>query len=357
MQSKIAVMLFALGLGAAGATAVGVGPSQAGMFDGVEIRVASYGGKWRNLIESTVGQAFAAEGGKLVYVAGSPAPNVAKLIASRGSEPPFDLMETLDDFLDALDSRGYLDEIDLSKIPNAAFLAEQDKSKSWVKTWTTQSAIIYNKEQFKKNGIPVPTKYADLKHAKLQGRISIPDIAGGGIMPCIVGMALEGGGDESNIDPALELIASLDIKAFWKSSSSLQTLFKSGDVWAACAGVHNVGRLMGVVPMWASHIEVKPGIFGVLKQGWLVKIKGGKNDKARDWIINEFLSEKHQRGITKGWLLPSREDILADFAKDPEKAFMRLKPDQVKNMYTIDFSKVDRTVYTERWNRKVISGQ
>ena len=103
-----------------------------------------------------------------------------------------------------------------------------------------------------------------------------------------------------------------------------------------------MGRLLGVAPLWATHVEVKPGIHGVLKQGWLVKIKGGKNDAARDWIVNHFISEAHQRGVMKGWLLSSREDILADFAKDPSMSFMRLKPDEVKNMYSIDFAKVDR---------------
>ena len=216
----------------------------------------------------------------MVYVAGSPSPNFGKLVASRGAEPPFDLMETTDDFLPPLATKGYLDEIDFGKVPNASALAEQDKSKHWVKTWTTQSAIIYNTEKFKEHGIPAPKTYADLKHPKLQGKISVPDIAGGGVMPCLVGMALEGGGDESNIDPALDLIASLEVKAFWKSNSALRTLLKSGDVWAACAGVHTMGRLLGVAPLWATHAEVKPGIFGVLKQGWLVKIKGGKNDAA-----------------------------------------------------------------------------
>tara|TARA_B100000029_G_scaffold459714_1_gene490105 strand:+ start:1798 stop:2865 length:1068 start_codon:yes stop_codon:yes gene_type:complete len=354
VKFKFSVCAFAASL-AVGALSP-FGPTQAGQFDGIEVRVASYGGKWRNLIESTVGKAFAAEGGKMVYVAGSPAPNMAKLIASRGSEPPFDLWETLDDFLVPLAERNYLDEINLNNIPNASVLAEQDKSKYWVRTWATQSAVIYNKEKFEQNGIPFPKRYADLKHAKLQGKISIPDISGGGIMPCLIGMALEMGGSETNINPALEFISGLDIKAYWKSNSALQTLFKSGDVWAGCAGVHTVGRLMKVVPMWATHVEVKPGTFGVLKQGWLVKIKGGKNDKARDWIINKFLSEEHQRGVTKGWLLPSREDILAEFAKDPEKGFMRLTPDEVKNMYSIDFSKVNRTEYTESWNRKVLSG-
>ena len=356
MNSTTALRLSAAGLVAAGLAAAAPGPAAAGMFDGVEVRVASFGGKWRNLIESTVGEAFAAEGGKMVYVAGSPSPNFGKLVASRGAEPPFDLMETTDDFLPPLLAKGWLDEIDYGRVPNASALAERDRSKHWVKTWTTQSAIIYNTEKFKEHGIPVPVKYADLKHPKLQGKISVPDIAGGGVMPCLVGMALEGGGDESNIDPALDLIASLDVKAFWKSNSALRTLLKSGDVWAACAGVHTMGRLLGAAPLWATHVEVKPGVFGVLKQGWLVKIKGGKNDAARDWIVNRFISERHQRGVMKGWLLSSREDVLASYASEPGMDFMRLKPDEVANMYSIDFSKVDRTVYTEKWNRKVSAG-
>ena len=96
MKSQTAIKLFAVGLVAAGVTAVDVKPSVAGMFDGVEVRVASFGGKWRKLIESTVGAAFAKEGGKMVYVAGSPSPNFAKLIAARGSEHPFDMMEPPD---------------------------------------------------------------------------------------------------------------------------------------------------------------------------------------------------------------------------------------------------------------------
>jgi spermidine/putrescine-binding protein len=356
MKSQPVLKLFAVGLIAAGITAADVKPSVAGMFDGVEVRVASFGGKWRKLIESTVGEAFAKEGGKMVYVAGSPSVFFSQLIASRGSEPPFDLMETMDDFLPPLMAKGYLDELNYDKMSNASALPSQNKGKHWVKTWVTQGSIIYNTEKFKEHGIPVPKKYADLKHPKLQGKISIPDIAGGGVMPCLVGMALEGGGDETNIEPALDLIASLDVKAFWKGNSGLRTLLKSGDVWVACAGVHTMGRLLGVAPLWATHVEVKPGIFGVLKQGWLVKIKGGKNDAARDWIANYFISKEHQEGVMKGWLLSSRTDVLAEYATRPGMDFMRLKPDEVKNMYSIDYSKVDRSTYTEKWNRKISGG-
>ena len=76
MKSKTAVRLLAAGLVAAGVVAADSKPSVAGMFDGVEVRVASFGGKWRKLIESTVGEAFAKEGGKMIYVAGSPSPEL-----------------------------------------------------------------------------------------------------------------------------------------------------------------------------------------------------------------------------------------------------------------------------------------
>jgi putative spermidine/putrescine transport system substrate-binding protein len=346
--------LFAAGAIVAAASAVAPAPADAaGRFEGQQVRVATFGGSWRDLIMSTVGEMLKAEGGELVIVAGQPADTMAKLIAARGAEPPFDLMETTDDFLPALESKGYLDEIPLGGIANAGKLVDADKSKLWVKTWTTQEGIIYNTEKFKENGIPAPKKYADLANPKLAGRVSIPDISGGGAVPCLVGMAVEMGGDEANIDPALDFVQKLDIKAFWRSNSNLQQLFTSGDVWAACGAVHTIARLQGKVPLWSTMVEVKPGTFGVLKQGWLARVKGGKNAAAQEFVINAFLSDEHQRGILKGGLLPASKSILAELATDPDKGYMRRTPEEIATMYQVDYAKVERTDYNREWSKRV----
>ena len=69
--------------------------SQAAEFDGVTLRIATFGGSWKQNIEDVIGPKFAALGGKLEFVTGSPQSNLAKLIAGRGTAP-FDVMEVLD---------------------------------------------------------------------------------------------------------------------------------------------------------------------------------------------------------------------------------------------------------------------
>ncbi|HKI81005.1 MAG TPA: extracellular solute-binding protein, partial [Pseudodesulfovibrio sp.] len=298
-------------------------------FAGITVRMATFGGKWRDLIMANVGKAFADKGGKLEVFAGQPGDNVAKLIMARGAAPPYDLLEAVDNFLPALEHGGFIEPMDLDKIPNKSYLAKNDYDKFKLKTWTTESAVLYNTEKFKQEGIPAPKTYDDLLNPKLRGHVSYPDIGGGGAIPCIVGAALTHGGDESNIDPGLEFIRKLHVKAFWKSSSELQTLFKSGDIWAACAGVHNIPRLHGAVPLWATHVEVKPGRVGITKEGWMVMVKGGKNREAAEWVINNYLGVAHQTAIAKGGLLPSNQQVLAAMAKDPKLGYMRLKPDEL----------------------------
>src|SRR5271169_1795116 len=93
-------------------------PVTAGQFDGVTVRLATFGGIWRDIVEENVGRAFAAEGGKIEYVLGQPANNMAKLIAARGQEPPFEIYETMDNFLPQLAAGGFLGKIDLAQVPN-----------------------------------------------------------------------------------------------------------------------------------------------------------------------------------------------------------------------------------------------
>src|ERR1700677_1829499 len=70
------------------ALVLGSAPAFAGQFDGVTVRLATFGGNWRDIVEAHVGKAFEAEGGKIEYVLGQPAQNMAKLIAARGQPAP-----------------------------------------------------------------------------------------------------------------------------------------------------------------------------------------------------------------------------------------------------------------------------
>ena len=68
------------------------GAASAGQFDGVTVRFGTFGGKWRDIVQAHVVPAFDAEGGKIEFILGQPANNMAKLIAARGQEAPFDML-------------------------------------------------------------------------------------------------------------------------------------------------------------------------------------------------------------------------------------------------------------------------
>ena len=92
-------------------------PAFAGQFDGVTLRVGTWGGSWKANMEELIVPKFEAEGGKIEFVTGSPQANFAKLVAARGNAP-FDLMEVLDAQVADMLELDYLQNLDLSKIPN-----------------------------------------------------------------------------------------------------------------------------------------------------------------------------------------------------------------------------------------------
>jgi putative spermidine/putrescine transport system substrate-binding protein len=342
------------GLAAAFATAAMASPVHAGQFDGVTVRIGTFGGKWRDVVDTYVTKEFEKEGGRIEYVLGQPANNMAKLIASRGQEPPFDILETMDNFLPQLTAGAFLDTIDLSKVPNTTQLDKSMFDTGKVRIWITEEGVIYNKTKFAEAGLSAPERYGDLANPKLKGKVSLPDITAAGAIPAVVGMSYEAGGSEADIGPGIELVKKIAPASFWSSSSNLQTQLANGDVWAAAAQAGNVQRLKGKVDLAIAFPPVTAGKSGVLKQGYLVKIKGARNAKALEWIIDRFLSEPMQiASLTEAGQVPVHKDALAHLQKNPDYSFLRLSAEEFGKMYSVDFSKVNEATYVQRWNRSI----
>ena len=89
-------------------------------FDGVTIRVATWGGSWRDRMQELIGAEFEKRGGKVEYVIGNALENFNKLIAARGQKPPFDVMEFQSDLWKPLLDAGFLAPLPFAKLPNAA---------------------------------------------------------------------------------------------------------------------------------------------------------------------------------------------------------------------------------------------
>ena len=349
----------ALALAAAVATAVGLSaPASAeGKFDGVTLRVATFGGSWKESLDATITPKFEAMGGKIEYVTGSPQANLAKLIAGRG-RAPFDVMEILDAQVPDFQSTDFLSEIDLSMVPNKEFLADFQYNDMMVASWNTQETICYNTEKFAELGIDPPKTYSDLAVPELEGRLSIPDITSGGGLANFAGFAYAAGGDGRNVEPGIELIKSLKALKFWSRGGETVTQFGSGDIYAAvvhagwCVRAKNAGY-----PVTTAHPVINDEIVGVAKEGWLGVMKSSEHYEAAVWFINEYIGYDFQyRAATKNGVMPVNQKVIAELANDPVAAEMlELDPAMIAKALRVDYTKVNVSDWIDQWNRMVSS--
>src|SRR5579862_2181978 len=91
-------------------------------FDGVTLRVATYGGPWKDGLQALLAPEMEKLGAKVEFTTGPPSAHLAKLIAARGKAPPFDLMEVDEPSAPQFLRAGVLQKFDAALLPNASGL-------------------------------------------------------------------------------------------------------------------------------------------------------------------------------------------------------------------------------------------
>ncbi len=322
-------------------------------FDGLTLRVATFGGSWRDAIHELIGKELEKRGAKVEYVIGNPRDNLAKLIAARGREVPFDLMEIEDGIKGELLDGQFLEELNFSSLPNSRDLDPDRRDRHTVTTNLVEHGIVYNVKKFDELGIPKPERMKDLFHPKLAGRVSFPDINIPTAINGLVGLAVEAGGDEGNVDQGFEQVKQLRVASFYRSSVELATKFKSEDVWAAwwTAGWGLRVKRAGV-PVAISYQKVKDKQ-GMLVLLWAVIPRGGKARRAAEFFVNRYLDVEVQVEFSKKTgTVPVRREALAKLAADPQvREFTVLDPNRIRTMYYVDWSKVNVSEWANKWSR------
>lgn len=332
------------------ATAMG----QEQRFDGQTLRVATFGGGWDKAVHELIGQEIEKRGGKVQYVLGSPRDNLAKLIASRGN-PPFDVIE-MDDktYLDAM-SGNLLEKIRAENVPNRKDLEADGVGEYRMAAWVVQEGILYLPEKFKQAGVPPPTRYADLAHPGLAGKVMYADLAAPGTIHILVAMAVDKGGNESNMQPAYDDLKRINPARFWKLAAEGQTQLANGDVWAATMhNGHAAQALDKGMPVAFVHPKAGDKV-GILRPGWLGIVKGTKARDAAEFFVNGYLDIKAQEGMAmRRGVVPvnakAREAIKNSTARMRETSI--LGAEEVKKMVRVDMSKLDPN-YADQVNRAV----
>ncbi|MGE0724037.1 MAG: extracellular solute-binding protein [Alphaproteobacteria bacterium] len=331
-------------------------PAAASDLSGVTLRVATWGGSWLKNIQTNIEPQLVARGAKVEYVIGNPHENLAKLIAARGQQPPFDVMELSENNRRDVGEAEVLATIDYKGVPNAAGIDARYRLPTMVAHSSTIDAIVYDAEKLKAAGIAPPKTYADLADPKLKGRVFMPEAAIIQGVKGIVAVAYENGGSETNLQPGLEAIAKMDAASYYGSSPKLFAQFKAGDVWVAHwhIGWAVRGRQAGM-PLAFTLPAVK-GQRGVISNVWLAVVKGTRNAKAAEAFINEYLAQKAQEALGRETGARPVNQAAADaLAKDPLLAeMMPLTAEAFGKMYYSDLSVIDTGKLLEAWNRTVV---
>lgn len=320
------------------------------------LRVATWGGSWRDSIEKNVASRLAEKGIKVEYILGNPDDNIAKLIAARRQGGvPFDVIEFTSAQEAALLRGKMLEEVDYDRIPNAKAIPAWARASSIVAPQFTPDGIIYNTEKLNLSKEQLPERYSDLKEMSVNAHLAFPNPSNVGHWTTVVGLAYDQGGSESNMRPALDFINSMKPSYFYAASTDLALKFGSDDIliapWQTSWGVRlrKSGKNIAVTyPKIGSHTGgLLPTPSGI--------VKGTPNSAAAHMFINEFLSAEAQlgHGLSTG-SVPITQQARKKMAEDPILASMLLLTDeQVDNAFRVNWNTLNETAWRQLWNREL----
>jgi len=322
------------------------------------IKVATWGGSWRDSLDKQVGEPIRKAGGIVEYVVDTPQGNLAKLVAARGRSVPFDTMESGLELVQLMAADRFIQDLDYEKIPNAKLLPDFARAKNYVMTLASMDGIVYNHERFKELGLEAPKTYSDLANPKLQGRVAFPDITHTQHWNSVTGLAYEAGASEADLTKAIPLINKIKPAYFYSASTDIATKMSSGEIWAAPWHAGFVIRLRrSNVPLSITYPQ-----FGT-KRGslWPVLhhiVRGTENDDLAHRFVDTYLDPQIQSVHAKATgVLPVNRAAIKELGTDPEaKDVLLLSDADLDNLFVVDFSKVNLAQWRSAWSRDIVRG-
>jgi putative spermidine/putrescine transport system substrate-binding protein len=212
----------------------GLTSAQAQSKQDITIRVGTYGGAFDILQTKYAVSLFTARTGvKVEFVDGNADDHLAKLIASRGHEPPVDVVYLDDSVQVKAIAAGVLTKMTEKDVPNLKYVYDEAKDPDGFGPAMDfySCGYVYNVQKFKEAGIPAPTSWADLWNPALAGHVAVPTLAtamGQCFLAAAEGLA---GGDENTPEKGIAKIAEIKAQSYPGSSSTITTLMTSGSAW------------------------------------------------------------------------------------------------------------------------------
>lgn len=354
---KNSFVRFAIHVAAAAALALpgSAALAQGRPFEGVTLRVGTYGGPWGEAVHNLVGKKIEAMGAKVEYVVGSPAENFSKIVAARGRAVPIDVLEIGAAEQIAMSRNDFLEDMPTAKIPNLSRLSVQVVDKKAIAHAIVENGIIIRSDKFAAEKLAVPARFEDLKDPKLAHRVAFPDVTNPQHWPVVSSLAFANGGNESTPEKGFEQATRMTPLYYYSAATDLVQKMTMGDVIAAPS---HAGVAIRLAKAGQAVEFVHPQIGnkrGSLEFNFLGIVKGTKNMEAAAAFVNAFLEAQAQADFAKLMgTIPTNKEGRAILQKDPLMSrYMLLSDADLSNTYSMDWNKVDVEKWRSTWARTV----
>lgn len=323
------------------------------------LRVANYGGVFTAAQKKYAGDLFTARTGvKIEYIDANPPDHLAKLIASKGREAPFDVVY-LDDIIQEQAIRaGVLDRLDPNVVTNLKDIYDIAKHKDGYGPAMIfySIGIAYNTQKYAEAGIAAPVSWADLWDPRLAGKVIAPDLSVAMGRDFLIAAARLEGGDENSLDKGIDKIASLKAQSYPSSSATIEALMKAGDVWAA-PWIN--GRAWGLSDQGLPIRFVLPKEGGFAGATTIDLVRNTKSPKEAQQYINLVLDPLPQLGQANEIPYGPTNRLLAPILAANPSLSQKFpsSPEDFQKLYVVNWEAYNKNFarINSLWNRRILS--
>jgi putative spermidine/putrescine transport system substrate-binding protein len=279
-------------------------------------------------------------------------------LAAQGANPRVSIVQWDVPVGIAACDKGGCSPIDVEKAPNLK------KYPSWVlakgpsgqaETLTAGVVgvgILYNEEQLKKNNIPIPKSWSDLKKPEYAGRLGITAPQSSMGTAALVMLAKINGGGEANIDPGFAATKQITPKnTIFTWSSEMSNLFQLGDLWVA-VNSNNIApalRAKGLPIKFALPAEGSP-----TANTGMSMVKGAPCQNAAYEYVNLYFSDEFQAKRMASGTLSASKDAYGKLSP-AVKEEIGMSADDLDKFIDLDWRTINaaRPGWIERWTREI----
>ena len=331
-------------------------------YAGKTLRVATWGGAWRDIREKLVGQPVEkATGAKVEWILGNPVDHLAKMIAAKGGEPPFDVAEL--GSIETYQARegGFLEKIDPNLVPNIKKVMPEVVAGDAVGFLASEYVNAYLPSKFKELGLAPPSRIEDLFHPKLANRIALPFVGGSTTGPrFLVILAMEQGGSINNIKPALDRLKTVKVSYYYRATADLEMRMLAGEIWAAYWTVSrpflfkSAGKDLDWAPVGPAPKKATNSVTTA------VIPKGATNKALAHMYIDNALSLNAQYGMAEwGGIRPVTDEGVKKVLSSTSPTMRRIAEIPWKDVFTIcspsdvEIAAKNLSKWVDQFNREV----